>query len=121
MTINIPGINAQSGLELCDGDLKIYLRSLHLYVSNVPSNMEKIRTVSTETLHDYSIKVHGIKGMSEYIGAEETRKAAKQLEEMAKAGDLTGVLAQNDAFVKQVENLTDNIRDWLKINDASGA
>ncbi|MCL2762652.1 MAG: hypothetical protein FWD36_05540 [Treponema sp.] len=120
MTIEISGVNADSGLELCDGDLTIYLRSLHLYVSSVPVTLEKMRNVSAETLRNYSVNAHGIKSISEYIGAEEARKTAKELEAMAKNGDLAGVLAQNESFIKYAGNLVDNIQNWLKKNNISG-
>ena len=121
LTINIPGVNAESGLELCDGDSTIYLNSLRLYVANMPATLEKMRNVSAETLRDYAVFVHGAKGISEYIGAEEARKTAKQLAAMAKAGDLAGVLAQNEAFIKYAGNLIEDIRNWLKKNNALNA
>ena len=119
MEIKIPGLDVNSGLNLYDGDYKIYLSALRLYVSKTPAVLDRIRNVSAETLQDYTIGVHGIKGTSEYIGAEETRKTARQLEAMAKADDLAGVLAQNNAFIKHVENLIGIIRDWLEKYDAA--
>jgi len=117
MTIEIPGLNAASGLELCDGDKDIYIHSLRLYAANMPAALEKMRAVSKESLQDYSIKAHGVKSISEYVGAEETHKTAKQLELMAKNGDLAGILAQNDAFINYAESLVDSIRSWLEKND----
>jgi len=121
MVIEIPEIDAASGLELCDGDMGIYLNSLRLYVSSIPASLEKMRGVSNETLKDYSIAVHGVKSMSEYIGAEEARKTAKQLEALAKSGDLAGVLAQNETFIKYALNIVAGVRSWLEKNDPSGA
>jgi len=117
MNIQIQGVNSSSGLDLCDGDEKIYLSSLRLYVSNIPGTLGKIRNVSEKTLKDYTVSVHGIKGMSDYIGAIEARDTAKKLEEMAKNGDLAGVLAQNEQFISNIENIISNIKKWLKNND----
>jgi HPt (histidine-containing phosphotransfer) domain-containing protein len=116
--IEIPGLNTETALQLCDGDVNIYLHSLRLYVSNMPANLEKMRHVSKETLHEYAISVHGVKGISEYIGAEELKKTAKQLEAMAKDGDLAGVQAQNETLIKYAGSLVDNIRNWLEKNNA---
>ena len=116
LVIEIPGINTKSGLDLCDGDLNIYLHSLRLYLSNMPVTLDKLRDVSVETLGNYAVSVHGAKGISEYIGAEDAKKMAKQLESMAKNGDLAGVLSQNEAFIKHSEGLIDSIRNWLKQN-----
>jgi HPt (histidine-containing phosphotransfer) domain-containing protein len=118
MDIKISGVNADIGLELCDGSEKVYIRSLRLYVSNMPVYLEKIKNVSIETLHDYAINVHGVKSISEYIGAEETKKTARQLELMAKSGDLDGVLAANEAFIEDAQDLVVKILDWLEKNAA---
>jgi HPt (histidine-containing phosphotransfer) domain-containing protein len=121
MAVEIPGLNADSGLELCDGNLKIYLSALRLYISNIPAALEKARNVSEETLRDYTVSVHGIKSTSEIIGAEETRKTAKELEAMGKAGDLAGIQARNNAFIKNTENLVAGIKSWLEKYDASAS
>ena len=113
MEIKIPGVDANSGLNLCDGDVNIYLDILRSYVSDMREALEKIQTVSEETLRDYAVRVHGIKSTSEAIGAEEARKTAKELELMAKGGDLAGVLAKNSAFAEYLKNLVDGIQAWL--------
>jgi len=116
MTIDIPGLNVDAGLELCGGSTDIFLNSMRLYVTNMPAALKKMKNLSKETLKDYAIAVHGVKGISEYIGAEEAMKTAKQLETMAKADDFAGVQAQNDAFIKYAENLVDTIQKWLAKN-----
>ena len=77
-----------------------------------------MRNVSENTLSDYSIKVHGLKGMCDYVGAEEARKTAKQLEDMSKNGDLAGVLARNEDFIKYTESIISQIQTWLEENSA---
>ena len=120
MAIKIPGLDVNSGLELCGGNMEIYLNSLLLYVSGIPADLEKMRNVSKETLGDFYITAHSVKGMCQYIGAEEARKTAKQLEAMAKEGDLAGVLAHNEIFIKYVENIVDGVRSWLEKNGELG-
>ena len=117
MEIKIPGVDVQAGLDLCDGETDIYLRVLRAFASAIPDALEKIRNVSAETLRDYLVNVHGVKSTSASIGAEETRKEAMQLETLAKAGDLAGVLAQNEAFIKRTSVLVDNIRGFLEKHD----
>ena len=121
MTIEIPGIDADAGLDLYDGDMDIYLRVLRAYVPAVSKALDKIRNVSAETLKDYAVSVHGIKSTSNSIGAEETRMAAKELELMAKAGDIDGVLAKNEAFIKKASVLVNNIKSWLEKNDSAAS
>jgi len=120
MAIEIPGLDADSGLNLCDGNMKIYLNSLRLFVSSTPESLVKMRSVSQETLEKYSVTAHSVKSMSEYAGAEEVRKAAKELEALAKAGDLAGVLAKNEAFIKFAGNIVEGVRSWLEKNEEVG-
>ena len=111
--INIPGVNSEKGLSFCDGDQGIYLSVLRSYVADVSAVLTKISNVSEETLPGYATAVHGIKGSSAIIGAEDMRDAAAKLEMMAKGGDLIGVLANNAAFLKKAELIATGIKDWL--------
>ena len=118
MKIDIPGIDGEQGLDLYDDDFDLYLTVLRSYAANTPGVLDKLRTVSAETLKDYIYTVHGVKGTSANIGAEDLRKAALKMEGLGKAGDLSGVLANNEAFLKQADTLLDNIKGWLKTYDA---
>ena len=115
--INISGVDTEKGLSLYGNELDIYLPVLHSFISNVPDVLDKLRTVSEETLPAYAINVHGLKGICAGIGAETTREAALNLEKMAKAGDLQGILAKNDILIKEAENIIANIKAWLEKYD----
>jgi len=117
--IDIQGIDAKAGLSACDGDWKIYRSVLRSYVADASSVLEKIRDVSEESLSKYVIAVHGIKGSSAGVGAEGIREAAANLEAMGKSGDLSGVLAQNESFKKDVTGLVADIKDWLREQDGN--
>ena len=119
-TITIPGINTEKVLAMYDEEMDLFKSILRSYVTNIPPELEKITTVTHETLPKYAIYVHGIKGASANIGAEAIRKASLNLETMAKAGDLDGVLKLNAQFIKDIENVIENIIIWLKLNDADG-
>ena len=116
MEIVIPEINTDSGLELCSGNRKIYIQSLRLFVKNIPETLKKMRGVTGNNLKSYSISVHSLKGACDYIGAEEARKTAKLLENLADAGDLKGILERNEMFIKQIEKIIVNIQTWLDEN-----
>jgi len=116
MKIEIPGLDVQKGLELYDDDEELYFIILRSYVKNTPGVLDNLRDVTSETLSDYAITIHGVKGTSTNIGAEDLRKAALELELLAKAGDLAGVQAVNEAFIKQGETLIAEIQSWLKNN-----
>jgi len=113
--VEIPGVRAEEGLNLCDDDFDIYLRSLHLFVTNVPETLIKMSAVTSETLHDYSVRAHGIKGISQYIGAEDVRIKAKKLEQMSKDGDFSGFTIHfNPRFM--LEALQKTYCDEIKIS-----
>ena len=114
MAIDIPGLDAEKGLSLYGGEMDIYLEILRSYILNMPKNLDKIRNVSEETLQGYFIAMHGIKGISANIGAERISEAALELEAMARADDLCGVLAKNNDFIAEMEKLLSGIRTWLE-------
>jgi len=115
--IEIPGVNVEKGLYLCGGNRTNYRSVLRSYVADLSVILEKIRNVTEETLPTYAISVHGIKGASAGIGAEKVREAAQNLEEMAQNGDLSGIVANNDAFLKETECLVTAIKNWLAEQD----
>ena len=118
MLIEIPGIDTEAVFSLYD-DEEIYRTILHTFVSKIPAVLDKIRNVSSETLPDYMIKIHALKGSGGSIGAKETMAAAANLEALAKKGDLAGVLAGNEIFLERTGVLVEDIRNWLEQFDAS--
>jgi signal transduction histidine kinase/DNA-binding response OmpR family regulator/HAMP domain-containing protein len=117
-TINIQGIEADNGLIVCDGDIKIYKSILRSYLADMPAVIAVMRDVSAETLQSYTIAVHGLKGSSANIGAESIRKESARMESMAASGDLEGVLTDNGALIRNAETLAANIKDWFSNQDA---
>ena len=117
MKIDIQGLDTKRGLDLYDDDEEIYLAVLRSYSTNIPTTLNKLRNVSAETLPTYMIGIHGLKGTSANIGAEDIRAKATELEKMAKSGDLAGVQARNEAFLKEAEKLVSDIKAWLDKND----
>jgi CheY-like chemotaxis protein len=114
MKIEIAGVDESKVMDLYDGDMEIFLPVLRSYLSVIPASLEKMRSVSAETLSDYKVSVHGVKSTSESIGAQEARNMAAELEAFAKAGDLSSVLAKNETLIRHVDDLLGNIRIWLE-------
>ena len=131
--INIPGLDIQAGLAVCDGDMKIYMSMLRSYIGDMPAVCTMLRNVCAEAkiaitsateagtgagagsgaLPAYTIAVHGLKGSSANIGAESVRQKAARLEVLGAAGDFEGVAAGNEALVREAENLAESIREWF--------
>jgi len=119
--INIQGVDTKKGISLYAGEMDIYLPLLRSYVSNTPNVLNKLRNVSKETLPDYVISVHGLKGTSAGIGAQEVREAAFELENLSRAGNLEEVLAKNDKLINKAEIIVANVKAWLGQYDADNA
>ena len=113
MELYISGVDTEKGLSYYGNELNIYLPLLRSYVLNAPLSLERLRTVTPETMDDYIIDVHGVKGTSASIGAETTMEAALNLEKMARAGDFDGIMANNELFIKNTEIIVANVKKWL--------
>jgi CheY-like chemotaxis protein len=111
--IQIPGLNVKEGLALYGGEKELYISVLRSFVPNAESVIEKMRILSKESLSDYAINAHGLKGISAGIGAEKVKDAAFDLELKARAGDLPGVLAANGTLLEDTKNLVSSIKNWL--------
>jgi CheY-like chemotaxis protein len=106
-------IDAGAGLKRY-GTGETYLRILQSYVTHSPGLLEKLRSLTRETLPDYAITVHGLKGASYGICADEIGKDAGELEHAAKAGDYEKVNSKNAAFIAKVETSLENLRELLR-------
>jgi CheY-like chemotaxis protein len=112
--VNIPGINATLGLSLYEDDMEMFISIMQSYVENIPAEIENLRKVSEETLADYAINIHTMKGASGSIGAKSLSQKAKVLEKLAKEGNLEAVLAKNEDFIKDADKLVEDVRRWLE-------
>jgi len=112
MALNIPGVDENIFSDLMDNDEDLYVSVLSSFIEKTPAVLSKLATVTKETLPDYATTVHGLKGACANICAEEARKMALNLEQKSRAGDLVGVQAENGAFLKYVEDLLVNLKEW---------
>jgi len=119
--IIIPGVDTKKGLSLYAGDMDIYLPMLRSYIANTPETLEKLRSVTGENLSDYVISVHGLKGTSAGIGAEDVRAQALELENLSRSGDLQSVWAKNGKLIADTEIVVANVKAWLEQYDTRNA
>ncbi|MDR0709661.1 MAG: response regulator, partial [Spirochaetaceae bacterium] len=75
----VAGIDLAAGMERYTEGL-VYLEILRSYAASTPDFLDILRNVSKETLDNYAITLHGIKGSSYQICAGETGKKAEALE-----------------------------------------
>ena len=118
VNIDIPGINNKTGISRYEDDPDIYLPILRSFLSDAESIAEKLSSVTKETLSDYVIRVHGLKGICASVGAEELREKAATLELLAKSGDMEGVLAENDELLQKTHRLIADVSEWLRLYES---
>ncbi|MDR0302202.1 MAG: Hpt domain-containing protein [Treponema sp.] len=114
MVIGIPGVNDKIFLDLFDNDIELFSSVLQAFVGKTAGVLNSLRNVSQDTLADYTNNIHALKGACANICAEEARETAEKLEMMAKAGDISGILVINGDFLKYMEDMLDNLKNWLK-------
>jgi HPt (histidine-containing phosphotransfer) domain-containing protein len=114
--VKIPGVNEEKVLDLYEGDTELYLKALEAFVVNTPKLLDRMQAVSEETLKDYIACLHGLKGVCTTVCVEEARKKAVYFETIAKAGNISGVLAGNESFLNYMRDLLVDIQNWIKNN-----
>jgi len=114
----IPGLDIKKGLARYEGSEQIYLKVLHSYSSCVNEMLKAIENFSEDKLDQYNIKVHGIKGTSLDIFAEQIGRDALDLENAAKAGNIDYINKHNPAFLESAWKLINNIDETLSKIDA---
>ena len=115
-TENIPkveGLDWQTGLYFSAGSRDAYLCVIRSYVKNTTRLIFWICNVTEETLCDYTIHIHGIKGSSYAIGAVDIAKQAGELEDAARAGDFQLVSRNTPIFVENAKKLLNTLSNLL--------
>jgi signal transduction histidine kinase/DNA-binding response OmpR family regulator len=111
--VDIPRVDNERVKKIYGKKFNIYLDVLRSYLDVVPKSLEEMSHVTKETLTSYVTSVHGVKSVSDFIGAEEARKMALELEMLGRAGDLSGVLAKNGTFIQYAKELIVNVEKYL--------
>jgi hypothetical protein len=92
----------------------MYLEILRSYALSMTELLDALEHVSGDTLADYAITVHGIKGTSYQICAQELGNEAAVLEAAAKAGDRKTIEERNGNFVRALKTLLENLEAFLE-------
>jgi len=112
------GIDTKNGYDRFGNDAESYLAILRSYAVNTPSFFDSFKVVTRENLANYAIAVHGVKGSSRGICAEEVGTKAEALEKAAKQGDLDFVTANNGDLTETTWKVINSINDLLNKMDA---
>jgi CheY-like chemotaxis protein len=110
----IAGFDITIGLELVDNDIESWLEVIRSFVHHTPLLLDSIHEVTAETLPEYTITVHGIKGSCYSLGARTMGEKAEDLEHKGRAGDLEFVRKNNTDFIAQTEKLVNDFKDLIR-------
>jgi signal transduction histidine kinase/CheY-like chemotaxis protein/HPt (histidine-containing phosphotransfer) domain-containing protein len=112
------GLDFERGLEVFDGDLQDYMSTLHSFSKNGSEIIDKLRcAVTEENLSEYAINVHSLKSVCGWISAPALRAGAEELEELAKSGNLSGVMAKNSDLLKKADAFIKDLSSYLSRNN----
>ena len=116
--MEIPGLDIAKGVKRFGGkektyNEKTYIDVLRSYAADVSSLLDEIETFNADNLADYVIKVHGIKGTSYDIFAEQVANEALELEKAGKAGDLEFIAVNHQPFMEKARALVSGIETML--------
>jgi len=111
-------LDISKGIERFGGDRDTYLQILRSYATNTRPLLESITHISEDTLADYCITVHGIKGSSRGIFAEMLSNSAAVLEFAAKTGDFNYVSKHNPLFLADAWKLIHELEAMLSALEA---
>jgi PAS domain S-box-containing protein len=115
---NIDGVDCADGIRRFGGEGP-YMEIMRSFVTNTPPLLERLRRVTRETLGEYAVTVHGIKGSSLGICAYKAAAVAAELEAAAKRGDIEAVLKRNDAFLRLAGDLISDIEGLVRRPDGA--
>ncbi|MDR3321110.1 MAG: response regulator [Synergistaceae bacterium] len=102
--LHIDGLDVATGISRF-GDENIYLEILRSYMEHTPPLLDKLRSATRDSLAEFAVMVHGIKGASSGICAPKVAELAAELEFAARNGDFETAEAKKIAFIKAVEDI----------------
>jgi PAS domain S-box-containing protein len=113
LSARVGGLDVSDGLERFGG-AKIYVSVLDSYVKSTGELLDGLRHFDKNSLGDYATTIHGIKGASLGVCANEVGAMAEALESAAKSGDVRFLETMNAAFLDTAEKLLSELAQLLE-------
>lgn len=100
------GINIKLGLSHFGGDTDAFIGALETFLYNGERNIAGAEeTFSAEDLKNYTIRVHGIKGVALIVGAQKLSEKAKLLEAAGQKGDISCIRHNHLGFIQDYRDI----------------
>ncbi|MBP5160219.1 MAG: response regulator, partial [Lachnospiraceae bacterium] len=103
-------IDIPTAMKYCGDDMEILKAVAGAFLED-DRREELLGLLEKGDMQAYSIVIHGIKSASKSIGASTVSERARELEMLAKEGDVDTVRAKHGDFVKLYEQLFEEIRN----------
>lgn len=119
----IPGIDAQKGLSYIGNSEELYINLLRTYLEGSEERIQKLEaSKKAGDIRAYEIVVHGLKGISASIGADDMAQAAAKLEAACQNREtaLESIEQGHAAAVRQYRELLIQIKKWLANIESDG-
>jgi signal transduction histidine kinase/DNA-binding response OmpR family regulator len=108
----IDGLDITTGINRYGKEDK-YLKVLRSYILHTPALLENLKASARQSLSDYAISVHGLKGSSYGISANVVGDIAFKLEKMAKEGNTESFAETHYYLVEKTEKLIRDITNAI--------
>ncbi len=116
----VQGVNTAKALERFGGDEAVLIEVMRSYAKKTRPLLAALESyLNEENLADYAIVVHGVKGSSYGLCAQQAGRAAEALEAASSAGELAAVREGHPAFARTMEALLSGIERALAGVDAA--
>jgi CheY-like chemotaxis protein/HPt (histidine-containing phosphotransfer) domain-containing protein len=112
----IEGIDFKTAFAVFGGNA--FIRVLKSFTVHTVTQLLEMADNLRNSLPDYAIRVHGLKGACNNIYAKEVAGLAFELEKAAKAGDIDFVRANHGKFEKTLNIMLENLKAILAEWDA---
>ena len=109
----IEGVDYTDGLARFSNMPAIYLRILKAFVKSTPEILEALAKVTSDTISDYSIRIHGLKGSCYGVSAMALGDEAKALEVASKASDWETIARDNPRVIEHAQALIDKLQGLI--------
>lgn len=115
---SIPGLDITKGIGQHSGNQENYLKVIRSFMVSTKSKLEIIENSPEKNLKQYEITIHGIKGSSRGISAEDIGNKAAELEKAAEAGNIEFINKNNPVFLQDLKALLDDLEDLFNEIDS---
>lgn len=112
--MQIEGISAERGLELCEGDEDFYRFKLQMFADYIPEQIANCRQyLAEEDYKSYVVEIHSMKGAALGIGADRLSARAKAQEFAGKENRLDEIHRDAEEVLTSFEEMVEKLRTYL--------